>query len=83
MAMGAVRELEGAIVPLVDDEDHVIRAEAARALGQCDTPTARAALDAALGDRSVIVQETAAHSLELLDAAAARQRKLDRQEKPS
>lgn len=81
MAMGAVRELEGAIVPLVDDEDHVIRAEAARALGQCDTPTARAALDAALGDRSVIVQETAAHSLELLNAAAARQRKLDRQEK--
>lgn len=33
-AMGAAPELEAAIVALIDDEDHVIRAEDARALAE-------------------------------------------------
>ena len=69
-AMGAVPELETAIIALIDDEDHVIRAEAVRALAYCDTSAARAALEAALGDRSIVVQETAAQSLEVLDSVA-------------
>ena len=50
------------------DEDHFVRAGAARALARCDTPGARVALRAALLDRSVTVQEAAEQSLKALEA---------------
>jgi len=63
-AMGALAELEGAIVGLLEDEDHLVRAEAATVLGRCPSATARQALHAALTDRSQTVREAARRSLE-------------------
>ncbi|HEY2883402.1 MAG TPA: HEAT repeat domain-containing protein, partial [Pirellulales bacterium] len=62
-AMQLVTRLEGAIIERLADEDHLVRAEAAKALGQARSPKARQALQAALDDRSVIVQEAAEQSL--------------------
>jgi len=69
-AMQSVPELEEPIIALLSDEDHLVRAEAARVLEVCDTPTAKASLREALGDRSVVVQEAAERSLERRSAAA-------------
>jgi hypothetical protein len=67
-AMGAVPDLEQYIVQLAQDEDHFIRAEAARALVHCQSETARHALRELLLDRSVSVQEAAVRTLERLAA---------------
>jgi HEAT repeat protein len=64
MAMDAVSELEPGMLALLRDEDHLVRAEAAKALSDCDSVTAREALQEALFDRSVVVQETAERSLQ-------------------
>ncbi len=64
MAMGVVRDIVPQIISLLADEDHLVRAEAARALGQCTSETARLALHEALNDRSVPVQEAALRSLQ-------------------
>ena len=56
-----VDRLEEPIVKLLeDDEDHVVRMEAATALGRSDSETSRLALERALGDRSETVRENAA-----------------------
>lgn len=70
-AMDAARHLEASIVELVHDEDHMVRTEAARALGACDTATARQALAQARVDRSVAVQTAAQQSLLQLDQGQA------------
>jgi HEAT repeat protein len=62
-ALGLVEEAEDAIVRLLNDEDHLIRAEAASALGKCNSAAARRALARALADRSPAVQEAVRASL--------------------
>lgn len=71
VAMGAVPSLERPLLDRLADEDHLVRAEAARALVQCPSPAVRESLVAACGDRSVIVQEAAEESLRLLKQASA------------
>jgi HEAT repeat protein len=68
VAMGVIVEIRDTIIDLLSDEDHLVRAEAARALGHCPHPAARAALREAIHDRSVPVQEAVMQSLERLDA---------------
>jgi len=65
-AMDLVPEMTASIIELLGDEDHLVRAEAARALGQCRTDEALEALEEALHDRSVPVQEAALRSLRQL-----------------
>jgi len=62
-AIGVEAELESAIIERLQDEDHLIRAEAAAALGRLNTPSARRALSQAMEDRSQAVQEAARRSL--------------------
>jgi HEAT repeat protein len=64
--IGAVAELEGPILELLADDDHFVRAEAARALAQVDTPAVRQALRELLLDRSISVQEAAEDGLRRL-----------------
>jgi HEAT repeat protein len=62
--IGAAPQLEESIFRLLGDEDHLVRAEAAAALSQSQTPASREALERALQDRSPIVQEAARKSLD-------------------
>jgi len=59
----AAEQLEPLILELLEDEDHLIRAQAAAALGRCGSDASRRALQSALGDRSHTVQEAAQQSL--------------------
>lgn len=68
MAMELVPELVPSIAELLSDEDHLVRYEAARALGQARSDEARNALEEALNDRSVPVQEAALRSLQQFGA---------------
>jgi hypothetical protein len=61
--MDAVEALEEVVIELLQDEDHLVRAQAAAALATCPTPSSRQALENALGDRSPTVQEAAKKSL--------------------
>ena len=70
-AMGLVEPLEEALVICLGDADHVIRAEAARALGGATTEGARAALRELLSDTSFAVRDAAKAALERSEAAAA------------
>jgi hypothetical protein len=66
--MKIVEQFEEQITVLLGDSDHLIRAEASRALSTCDTPTARdALLQVMQGDRSAIVQDAAGKSLHDLE----------------
>lgn len=66
--MKVVERFEEQVTMLLGDSDHLIRAEAARALASCDTETAREALlQVAQGDRSAIVQDAAGKSLSDLE----------------
>lgn len=62
-ALGLVRELEEQILPLMSDEDHMVRLATAQALADCETETSWESLRDALFDRSVVVQEAAEQSL--------------------
>ncbi len=62
-AMGAIRDLEQALIERLADEDHVVRAEAARALVRCNSSAVHDALIAARADRSLVVREAAEESL--------------------
>jgi HEAT repeat protein len=62
-AIAVVEEIEGDLIERLADSDHVVRASAARALGQSGSAAARRALREALSDSSVIVQEAAEESL--------------------
>ncbi len=64
-ALRLVPEVEGTIVALLRDEDHLIRAEAATTLGESKSEQARQALAEALHDRSLAVREAAQKSLGL------------------
>jgi len=62
--MQIVEHLEDRVLKLLADNDHMVRAEAARALQSSDTSRAVTALRRALLDRSVAVQEAARISLQ-------------------
>jgi HEAT repeat protein len=62
-AMDAVEEVELLVIELLKDEDHLVRAEAATALASSSSDDSREALEEALGDRSLVVQEAAKKSL--------------------
>jgi hypothetical protein len=66
LAMGAAADLEQQLIERLGDEDHLVRAEAARALGESPTPDAQVALIEALNDRSLVVREAADESLHRL-----------------
>ena len=61
--MQLLGETEGRLIELLQDDDHLVRTEAARVLGASDTPEAQMALRLALLDRSPMVQQTAQASL--------------------
>ncbi len=58
-----VESLEGDIIALLDDEDHMVRAVAAEALAGLNSEASRLALEAALRDSSPKVRQTAEDSL--------------------
>ncbi len=62
-AIDCVQSVEGAIVEMLSDEDHLVRMEAASALGEAVTPAGVAALQQALADSSEVVREAAQRSL--------------------
>jgi HEAT repeat protein len=64
-ALELVAEVEDAILSQMTDEDHMVRAEAAAALGMSSSQAAREALSEALGDRSPAVQDAVHKSLRL------------------
>ncbi|MCU0960976.1 MAG: HEAT repeat domain-containing protein [Pirellulaceae bacterium] len=66
VAMDAVQLVEPLIIVLLTDQDHFVRAEAARTLAYCDTPLARQSLEQARNDRSVAVREAAELALRKL-----------------
>ncbi|MDX1962493.1 MAG: HEAT repeat domain-containing protein [Pirellulales bacterium] len=68
--LNLAEEQEAELTRLLRDEDHLVRAAAVRALALCDTESARDALEAALTDRSSVVQEAAASSLQDLNFSA-------------
>lgn len=65
-AMQAVPELQDEVLALLEDDDHFIRAEAARALAQTRGAHVVQALQLALQDRSPAVQAAAQQSLRLM-----------------
>lgn len=56
-------ELEAELIELLDDDDHLVRMEAAMALADCPSDNSRLALRDALLDRSVSVQNAAERAL--------------------
>ncbi len=60
----AVESVEGSIIEMLGDEDHLVRLEAATALAAAATPAGVAALQEALSDSSEVVREAARRSLE-------------------
>ncbi|MCH7726459.1 MAG: hypothetical protein IH991_08285 [Planctomycetes bacterium] len=68
-AVEAVPELESAIVPLLNEADHFLRAEAATALAGSSSDKARRALRKALADPNFTVQQAAQQSLDRMSAA--------------
>jgi HEAT repeat protein len=65
-AMGVTAKVADVLIELMDDEDHMVRAAAASALGDCSPMDVRDALLDALGDRSHAVQTAARDSLRAL-----------------
>jgi HEAT repeat protein len=61
--MGVTARVADALVERLDDEDHMVRAAAAGALGDCSAMDVRDALVAAMGDRSHAVVSAARDSL--------------------
>ena len=62
-SMGLVRTMEQAVIDLLNDDDHMVRIAAAKALAECETMPSWEALRDALLDKSVIVKEAAETSL--------------------
>jgi HEAT repeat protein len=63
-ALAAAPEVEGELVALAGDEDHLVRLEAVGLLAELGSMAARGALEAALADSSVLVRERARRGLE-------------------
>lgn len=62
--LGVAAQVESGVLRLMHEDDHMIRAAAAAALGRCHSRASRDELLEALGDRSLTVRESAAKSLE-------------------
>jgi hypothetical protein len=71
-AMGVPGRIEPRVIELLQDEDHLVRARAAAALGLCSSESSHRALHDALADRSYAVQEAAQKSLSQRARAAQR-----------
>lgn len=63
-AMGLTKAVEDALVECIGDPDHVIRADAARALAGTSAETVRSALEQLLEDGSFAVREAAQFALQ-------------------
>ncbi len=63
-AMGLVQEMEETVVRLLTDDDHMVRAAAAKSLADCKSMPSWEALRDALLDSSFVVKEAAEKSLE-------------------
>lgn len=72
-AMGLIPDMEERIIGLLSDEDHMVRAAAAKALADCKSMPSWDALREALLDRSAVVKEAAEESLERISRSLARQ----------
>lgn len=72
ITMNAVSEVESHVVKLLGDDDHFVRAQAARALAYCDTTSARTSLRQALMDRSVAVRDAAEQALRRITGSVRR-----------
>jgi HEAT repeat protein len=70
VAMNAVGDVQQQVIQMLADEDHFLRAEAARTLVHCDTPASRQALRERLLDRSPAVQEAAERTLQAFATSA-------------
>jgi HEAT repeat protein len=66
--MEVMPQLADALIERLEDEDHLVRAAAAEALQYCSASDVRNALLAAVGDKSVAVQNAAKNSLKALGA---------------
>jgi HEAT repeat protein len=62
-AMQAIPELHTDISLLLHDEDEFLRADAIRAVAECDIPESRAALRPLLTDSSALVRQAAEEAL--------------------
>ena len=60
----AVEGVEGAVIEMLQDEDHLVRMEAAVTLGKSVSPASVAALTEALNDKSEVVRQAAQRSLQ-------------------
>ena len=63
LTIGLVEAVEDRIIALLEDEDHIVRIEAAKALGQSSGAASRTALEVSLGDSSEAVRQAAHRSL--------------------
>jgi HEAT repeat protein len=76
-AMNAVPDLEVDLIQRLTDEDHLVRAEVARALRACNTAATIAALEVARSDRSLVVREAAEESLDRLCSGVSKVSRTD------
>jgi HEAT repeat protein len=82
--MGVMSKMADTLIERLQDEDHLVRVAAAEALQFCTAADVRSALLAAVGDRSVAVQNAAKSSLRALGAEErqeAQRQENERQEK--
>ena len=70
LAMNAVGDLQPELMGLLEDPDHMVRAEAVRALALCPSPGVQNAIrESAAGDRSVAVQQAVEAAFKSLEQA--------------
>ena len=62
--MEVVKHVEDEVIELLQNDDHMVRTEAARTLALATSSHANVALQQALLDRSVAVQEAASEALQ-------------------
>ncbi len=74
LCLDMVAEMESAFHELLDDDDHMVRMEAAWALAECPTEKTRAALRQASLDPSAAVQSAAQRALEEMVASRPRRK---------
>lgn len=69
-SIDVVDQVESQLITMLDDKDHLVRAEAAAILGRSDSQNSQAALKDALADQSKTVQHAAQRSLQERNALA-------------
>lgn len=80
--VNSLRDLEPVVIELLEDDDHFVRAEAAKALTEATSDAARQALRYALMDSSVMVREAAENTLQTLASGQHPQRGPSRDSRP-